>query len=88
MLVTITDWESKQFRLMHEPTKVAKRQRVKIEQQNRILADQLFEMLESSKNERVWGREAARTDMGTPGRASPGDSDRNSPSALNQNPFY
>lgn len=61
LLVTVQDWESREFRLAHEPEKVHKQHRAEIERRNQELADMLFTMLESAHYESIWATEAILT---------------------------
>ena len=58
LLITIIDWETKTFQLSHEPAKIMKRQRAKIEARNQAMAEMLFALLEAAKYEYIWVREA------------------------------
>jgi hypothetical protein len=51
ILVTVEDWEAGRFRLEHEPA--GRRRQAEIAQKNRELADILFAMLESARDERL-----------------------------------
>jgi hypothetical protein len=61
LLVTIENWEAKQFRLAHEPAKARKRHRAEIESRNQELANIFFDLLESAKYEDIRGDVAALT---------------------------
>ncbi|MEJ2557134.1 MAG: hypothetical protein P8186_13075 [Anaerolineae bacterium] len=56
ILVTIEDWELGRFRLEHEPAR--RRHRGEIERKNQELADLLFGMLESARNEQIYAQQA------------------------------
>jgi hypothetical protein len=56
ILVTIEDWEPGRFRLEHEPAR--RRHRGEIERKNQELADLLFGMLESARNEEIYSHQA------------------------------
>jgi hypothetical protein len=73
LLITIEDWQAGCFRLDHEPTR--RRRRQEIERRNEELADIIFEMLEASRYEYVFGDAAVTTAyarMSDP-RGYPGD---------------
>jgi hypothetical protein len=59
LLVTVEDWREGRFRLEHEPVK--RRRNVEIERLDRELADLLFDMLESSRYEKIAIRVAVPT---------------------------
>ncbi len=59
ILVTIEDWTAGCFRLEHEPAK--RRRTAQIEQQDRELADLLFEMLENARREIIYTHVAIPT---------------------------
>lgn len=61
LLVTVEDWESREFRLAHEPEKVRRQRRAEIDSRNRELADLLFNMLETAHDESIWANEAILT---------------------------
>jgi hypothetical protein len=61
ILVTIEGWEPRSFRLELEPHKVRRRHGQEIARQNQALADTLFGMLESARNEQISVSEAIVT---------------------------
>lgn len=61
LLVTVEDWEAREFRLAHEPAKVCRQRRAEIEKRNQELADLLFGMLETAHYEYIWANEAVLT---------------------------
>jgi hypothetical protein len=61
LLVTVVDWEARQFQLAHEAARQRKRRRAEIEGRNQELAALLFNVLEAAHYERVWGLEAVLT---------------------------
>ncbi len=61
LLITIVDWQTKQFQLVPEPADVTKRQQAKIQARNQAMADMLFALLEAANDERIWTQEAVLT---------------------------
>jgi hypothetical protein len=61
LLVTVADWEARQFQLAHEAARQRRRRRAEIEERNQELAALLFDMLEAARDEQVWGFEAVLT---------------------------
>jgi len=61
LLLTVEDWDKHQFQLVHEPAAVTQNHRQEIELRNQAFADLLFEMLESARDETIWGSEAVLT---------------------------
>jgi hypothetical protein len=59
ILVTVEDWTAGRFRLECEPAK--RRRKTQIEQQDRELADLLFEMLEAARHESIYAYVAIPT---------------------------
>ena len=73
LLVTIEDWEAGRFRLEHEPA--GRRRKAEIARKNRELADILFDMLESARDECLFAYMAIPTAYArlTDPRGYPGD---------------
>ncbi len=61
LLITVLNWQKRQFRLAHEPAKVYKKRRREIQERNQQLADILFDMLENARDEDIRGSEAILT---------------------------
>jgi hypothetical protein len=61
LLVTVEDWEAREFRLVHEPAKIRQQRRTEIEKRSQELADLLFGMLETARYEFIWANEAILT---------------------------
>jgi hypothetical protein len=61
ILVTIEDWDARQFRLVYEPARERKRHQAEIERQNQELTNLLFDMLETAQDERIHGSQAVLT---------------------------
>src|SRR5574341_291133 len=59
VLVTIEDWQRGRFRIEHEPA--SQRRQPDIERQNQALADLLFDMLEATRDERLYTHRAIPT---------------------------
>jgi hypothetical protein len=59
ILVTVEDWTAGYFRLEHEPA--GRQRRQEMERQDRELADLLFDMLEASGRESIYGHVAIPT---------------------------
>jgi hypothetical protein len=59
VLATIEDWERGRFRLEHEPAN--RRRQQDIDRQNQELANLLFDMLEASRDERLYAHQAIPT---------------------------
>jgi len=61
LLVTVLDWEKGHFRLEPETSRVHKRHAAEIQAQNQALVDDLFQQLETARDEVVDGRIAIPT---------------------------
>lgn len=61
LLVTVENWQARQFRLAHEPARVRQQRQTEIESRNRELVDLIFEQLETARDEAVMGHEAVLT---------------------------
>ena len=61
ILITVLDWEEGRFQLEPESARVRQRHQTEIQTQNQLLADHIYQQLETEKNEDIWGNIAIPT---------------------------
>ncbi|MEM6995049.1 MAG: hypothetical protein AAF721_31335 [Myxococcota bacterium] len=61
ILITIQNWQAREFRLAPESSKYYRKKRSEIEDRNQALMDLLFEMLENSRNEMLYSAQSILT---------------------------
>jgi len=61
LLVTVLDWETGRFRLETEPARTRQKHAAEIQARNQALADDVFQQLEATHDEKIWVQVAIPT---------------------------